>query len=77
MIETRSEIKKVAVIMAGGSGSRLWPRSSEKMPKQFIHLLGEGTMIQNTVQRLFPFFNKEDIYIVTSSASAELAKTQL
>lgn len=40
------------VIMAGGSGSRLWPLSRELMPKQFLKLCGEHTMLQATVQRL-------------------------
>ncbi|MCL5992081.1 MAG: sugar phosphate nucleotidyltransferase, partial [Bacteroidetes bacterium] len=59
-------MNKVAVIMAGGSGARLWPRSTEKKPKQFIHLMGDGSMIQNTVARLEPIFSTNDIYIVTS-----------
>ncbi|MCK7228289.1 mannose-1-phosphate guanylyltransferase/mannose-6-phosphate isomerase [Enterobacter asburiae] len=40
------------VIMAGGVGSRLWPLSREHHPKQFLHLHGQGTMLQNTVSRL-------------------------
>ena len=58
-------MNKAAIVMAGGAGVRLWPRSGEKHPKQFIHLLGDGTMIQNTVMRLFPFFAPEEIFIVT------------
>ncbi|WP_390894002.1 mannose-1-phosphate guanylyltransferase/mannose-6-phosphate isomerase [Photorhabdus temperata] len=42
----------VPVIMAGGSGSRLWPLSRELYPKQFLKLDGEFTMLQTTVQRL-------------------------
>lgn len=40
------------VIMAGGMGSRLWPLSRAYHPKQFLHLHGQGTMLQNTVSRL-------------------------
>ena len=40
------------VIMAGGSGSRLWPLSRDLMPKQFLTLDGELTMLQATVMRL-------------------------
>jgi mannose-1-phosphate guanylyltransferase/mannose-6-phosphate isomerase len=39
-------------ILCGGSGSRLWPKSREKLPKQFLSLTNEFTMLQNTVQRL-------------------------
>lgn len=70
-------MKSVAVIMAGGAGARLWPRSTEKHPKQFIHLIGEGTMIQNTVMRLFPLFAPEDIYIVTLSSLVDIIRAQL
>ena len=42
-----------AVIMAGGSGSRLWPLSRSTYPKQFLALDGEDTMLQSTVKRLF------------------------
>ena len=41
-----------AVIMAGGSGSRLWPLSRATHPKQFLALNGEDTMLQSTVKRL-------------------------
>ena len=40
------------VILCGGSGSRLWPKSREKLPKQFLSLTNELTMLQNTIQRL-------------------------
>ena len=41
-----------AVVMAGGSGSRLWPLSRAAYPKQFLSLLGDDTMLQSTVKRL-------------------------
>lgn len=41
-----------AVVMAGGSGTRLWPLSRASRPKQFLSLLGEDTMLQATVKRL-------------------------
>jgi mannose-1-phosphate guanylyltransferase len=63
--------------MAGGVGNRLWPRSTEKTPKQFVHLTGEGTMIQNTLMRLLPIFPMEDIYVVTSESMKEYVYDQL
>jgi mannose-1-phosphate guanylyltransferase len=47
-----------AVIMAGGSGTRLWPLSRAAHPKQFFALDGKGTMLQNTVKRLLLFAMK-------------------
>jgi mannose-1-phosphate guanylyltransferase len=70
-------MRKVAVIMAGGSGARLWPRSNEKNPKQFIHLGGDGTMLQNTVMRLIPFIEYDDIFIVTNDHYVELIYNQI
>lgn len=63
-------MKVFAVVMAGGLGVRLWPRSTERRPKQFVHTQGDGTMIQNTVARLVPYVQLEDIFVV---ATAELA----
>ncbi len=70
-------MKAVALIMAGGSGAQLYPRSTEQHPKQLIHLLGEGTMIQNTVARLLPLFDPKNIYVVTTDHLASLVKDQL
>lgn len=42
----------IPVIMAGGTGSRLWPLSRELYPKQFLAVAGEQSMLQQTVARL-------------------------
>ncbi len=70
-------MKKVAVIMAGGYGSRMWPRSTEKVPKQFNHFIGEGTMLQNTVARLLPLFSLEEIFVVTERKFRDFVVEQL
>ena len=70
-------MKRVAVIMAGGLGVRIWPRSTEKTPKQFVHVAGEGTMIQNTYNRLRKLFDINDIYIITYESLKELLFDQL
>jgi mannose-1-phosphate guanylyltransferase len=61
-----SGFSKVAVIMAGGTNMKLWPKSTEKTPKQFLSLIDDRSMLENTVLRLMPFFEPQDIYIVTS-----------
>jgi mannose-1-phosphate guanylyltransferase len=58
--------KVCAVIMAGGVGTRFWPRSREKTPKQLLEIHGKGTMIQNTVKRLEGFIDIRDVFIVTN-----------
>lgn len=69
-------MKIFAVIMAGGVGSRLWPKSREASPKQLLHILGDGTMIQNTVARLQPLVPFEDIYVVTNRSQVEAIHQQ-
>jgi mannose-1-phosphate guanylyltransferase len=59
-------MKIFAVIMAGGVGSRFWPRSKEKTPKQLLKIFGSQTMIQATVARLNGIVEKENIYVITN-----------
>lgn len=66
-----------AVIMAGGVGSRFWPRSREKNPKQLLEIVGEGTMIQNTVKRLNGFVEDKNIFVVTNKLQKNAIVKQL
>tara|TARA_B100001996_G_scaffold53238_1_gene37924 strand:- start:354 stop:1439 length:1086 start_codon:yes stop_codon:yes gene_type:complete len=67
-----------AVIMAGGIGSRFWPMSRTKHPKQFIDVLGTGkTLIQQTFDRLNKMCPSENIYIVTNAIYEDLVLQQL
>ena len=65
-----------AVIMAGGSGTRLWPLSRKQQPKQSLKLIGERTMFQHAVDRLAPLFPAERIFVVTNAALAEVLRPQ-
>lgn len=66
------------VIMAGGIGSRFWPMSTQKFPKQFQDILGTGrTMIQQTFDRISQLLPPENIYVITNKEYAELSKSQL
>lgn len=72
------DMKVTALIMAGGKGERFWPRSRKKNPKQFLCLTGDGkTMIQQTVERIRPLVELEDIYVVTNRDYKQLVKEQL
>lgn len=52
------------VLLAGGSGTRLWPVSRELFPKQLVRFFGNESLIQDTVKRLFPVFDRENVRIV-------------
>jgi mannose-1-phosphate guanylyltransferase len=56
-----------ALIMAGGSGTRLWPLSRQARPKQALRLVGDRTMFQLSVERLAPLFAPEHIFVVTAA----------
>src|SRR5574340_125051 len=60
-----------AVILAGGSGSRLWPLSRQHLPKQFLSLDGDASLLQTTIDRLSPVIEGENILIVTQEAHAK------
>ena len=60
-----------AVILAGGSGSRLWPMSRQNLPKQFLALDGDTTLLQTTINRLSPTIEAKDVLIVTQEAHAK------
>ena len=67
----------IALIMAGGVGTRFWPLSRKNFPKQFLRVFGDRSLLQMTVDRLLPRFSLSDIYIVTASIQVELIKQQL
>jgi len=60
-----------AVILAGGSGSRLWPMSRQNLPKQFLALDGDTSLLQTTINRLLPTIAAENVLIVTQEAHAK------
>ena len=66
-----------AVIMAGGTGTRFWPKSTSKHPKQFLKLFGKETMIQQTVSRLAPDIDSENVLVVTNADYISFVKNQL
>jgi mannose-1-phosphate guanylyltransferase len=60
-----------AVILAGGSGTRFWPLSRETWPKQMLQIVGEDTLIRQTIKRISGFVPPENIWIVTTQDKAQ------
>lgn len=63
--------------MAGGVGSRFWPRSTKKTPKQLLKIISDRTLIQDTVKRLDGLVEKDRIFIVTNSLQKPEVEKQL
>src|SRR3989344_3199339 len=61
-----------ALVMAGGGGTRLWPRSRDKTPKQFLKLFGNKTLLEITIERLRKFLPWERIFISTATIKYEI-----
>ena len=66
-----------SVIMAGGIGSRFWPRSREASPKQFLKVVGDQTLLQQTVHRVTPLIPADRTFVITHERYADLTHRQL
>src|SRR5271170_3855527 len=66
-----------AVILAGGRGTRFWPRSRTRTPKQLLNIVGEDTMLGQTVARLRPLIRGDRIWTVTNAEQAAAVKKQV
>ncbi len=65
------------VIMAGGGGTRFWPRSRKKTPKQFLTLTGERTLLQQAFDRVEGIVGPESTWVITSADHREQVQEQL
>jgi mannose-1-phosphate guanylyltransferase len=76
--ETKMTVPRFApIILAGGSGTRFWPRSRRARAKQVLALQGESTMIQQTLERLRPVASPADIWVITNSWLRDVIQQQL
>lgn len=66
-----------AVIFAGGVGTRLWPLSRKKSPKQFEKIFGDKSTLQLAAERLLPEFSWSDIYVSTGQSYVGIVQEQL
>lgn len=67
----------VALIMAGGRGERFWPKSRQSLPKLFLNIVGQRSMLQQTVERINPLIPTERIFISTGADYFNLVSQQL
>jgi mannose-1-phosphate guanylyltransferase len=73
-----THVTNVAIIMAGGAGTRFWPASRSTQPKQLLPLLGGATsMLAHTVERILPLVAAEHIYVVTGESIAQATKAAI
>ncbi|MHC4060278.1 MAG: mannose-1-phosphate guanylyltransferase [Planctomycetota bacterium] len=66
-----------AVVMAGGTGKRLWPLSREKRPKQVLKLLDGQTLLRRCFERLSPIFDPRNIIVLTNAGYTDLVRESL
>src|SRR5579863_6914509 len=71
------ELETHAVILAGGRGTRFWPRSRTRTPKQLLNIVGKDTMLEQTVARLRPLIPADRIWTVTNAEQSAAVRKQL
>lgn len=74
---TGDKLQTHAAILAGGRGTRFWPRSRTRTPKQLLSIVGKGTMLEQTVARFRSLIPAERIWTVTNAEQAAAVKQQL
>ncbi|ADK86052.1 Nucleotidyl transferase [Desulfarculus baarsii DSM 2075] len=70
-------MKLYAVVMAGGSGTRFWPASRQRRPKQLLALTGGRSLLQQTIDRVAPLIPAERVLVVTGAGHAAEVAAQL
>ncbi|MGH8057881.1 MAG: sugar phosphate nucleotidyltransferase, partial [Candidatus Entotheonellia bacterium] len=63
----QQEAALYGVIMAGGQGTRFWPRSRRTRPKQLLNIVGQTTMVEQTLARITPLIPPEHVVVVAGA----------
>src|SRR6202171_6301700 len=74
---SREALAAHAIILAGGRGTRFWPRSQTRTPKQLLNIVGPDTMLEQPSARLAPLFPASRQWVVTNSEQAAAVRKQL
>lgn len=69
--------ERFVAILAGGSGTRLWPLSRAARPKQLLNLVGSGSLLRNTYERVRPLVPPECVFILTERSHADGVRAEL
>lgn len=70
-----SQTNQIFVILCGGTGPRLWPLSTTSNPKQFLSILSDKSLLEQTINRLLNITHKNNIYITSSNRNLKQLKT--
>ena len=65
------------MLLAGGRGTRFWPRSRTRTPKQLLNIAGRDTMLRETVVRLLPLVPPKNIWVVTNVEQAAAVRREM
>lgn len=77
MSAAKAKLEAHAIILAGGRGTRFWPRSRMRTPKQLLNIVGSNTMLAQTVARLTPLFPAARTWVITNSEQAAAVRSQI
>lgn len=77
MRKAREKLASCAVLLAGGRGTRFWPRSRIRTPKQLLNITGRATMLSQTVERLLPIFGARNFWAVTNAEQALAVRNEV
>jgi mannose-1-phosphate guanylyltransferase len=75
--KNQDKLPACAVLLAGGRGTRFWPRSRVRTPKQLLNITGGETMLRETVKRLVPAFAERNCWVVTNTEQAAAVRREL
>jgi mannose-1-phosphate guanylyltransferase len=75
--KSQNKLPACAVLLAGGRGTRFWPRSRVRTPKQLLNITGGETMLRETVNRLVPAFSERNCWVVTNTEQASAVRREL